>query len=231
MPDNVDHLVDVSASRSQYDFLSRQNYADVRITNNSLTPVAGPVWLVVSDISNSAVRLVNHTGQTAAGDRYIDLTSQLGDDQLYPGESMSVRLFFSGGFGGSFTFAIEVLGTPLPPVQVVVPDPVNDLVDISMGGVRYDFRTGQSYIDVTITNTSDTTLDEPVWLVISDSSNPSITVTNSDGLTASGDDYINLTGLLGDTQLSPGESIATRIYLGGLVLRLDLNLSVWGVVV
>ena len=231
-PDRVDHLVNVSTGRIHSDFWSRQSYVDVRITNNSSTPIGGPVWLVVSYISDSAVTLINHTGQTESGDRYIDLTSQLGDDQLYPGESISVQVFFSGGFGGNFTFSTQVLGTALDPVQPVIPNPIDDLVDISMNGIRYDFWSGHSYMDVTITNTSDTPFDQPVWLVISDISNPLITVTNSDGLTESGDYYLNLTSLLGDMKLLPGESISTRIYFGGgFAWRLKLKLSVWGVII
>ena len=230
-PDSVDHLLDVTVDRLRYDIWTRQSYTDVHISNNSSTPVAQPLWLAVSDISHAGVTLVNHMGQTESGDRYIDLSDRLSDGQLSPGESISARIFFRGGLFPRFTFTTHVLGSALAPIEVVTPDSVDEWVDISMGSIRRDFWTRQSYMDVTITNTSDFSIDQPVWLVISDLSNPSIVIANSSGHTESGDNYINLTSLMGGMPLAPGELISTRIYFSGFTWRLRLRLSVWGVMI
>ena len=63
-----------------------------------------------------------------------------------------------------------------------------------------------------ITNTSDRLLVSPVGLVIESISDPSVTLANSDGTTHDGKEYIDLSGLLGDGQLDPDESVSTRIY-------------------
>ncbi len=97
-------------------------------------------------------------------------------------------------------------------VEVFGPVPVDDLVNISLGRVRYDRRTRQFSANVTVTNTSGMLIVSPVWLTIESISNSAVTLANSDGTTVDGKEYIDLSGLLGDGQLDPGESIATRIY-------------------
>lgn len=67
-------------------------------------------------------------------------------------------------------------------------------------------------MNVTVTNTSEIVIDSPVWLVIESISNTSVTLADSDGETADGKEYIDLSELLIDGELYPEESVSTRIY-------------------
>lgn len=95
-----------------------------------------------------------------------------------------------------------------PDVQVSV----DDLVNVSSGRAAYDRWTGQFSVNVMVENTSDTVIDSPVWLVIESISNTSVTLAYSDGETADGKEYIDLSELLIDGELYPEESVSTRIY-------------------
>jgi len=97
-------------------------------------------------------------------------------------------------------------------VDVFGPVPVDDLVHLTYGYMRFDRRTGLMSMDVRITNTSDRTIISPVGLVIESISDSSVTLASSDGTTHDGKPYIDLSGLLGDGQLVPGESVTTRLY-------------------
>lgn len=79
-----------------------------------------------------------------------------------------------------------------------------------------------------VTNTSTTIIGEPVWLVIKDITDPAVTFLDADG-TTDGKPYIDLTSLLGDGQLAPGETIETRIYFNNPTRqRFELDTSVYG---
>ena len=113
------------------------------------------------------------------------------------------------------------------PTQVVV----DDLVSVSGDIVRYDRQTGQSSVEFTITNTSDTAIEGPIWLVIENISDPNITLANSDGTTSDGKLYIDLSTHLDDGRLDPGESVTIRLYFNNPDrLRFTFEPSVLGVI-
>ena len=113
-----------------------------------------------------------------------------------------------------------------PPIPL---EPVDDLVDTSVGGTRYNRRTGQFSCNVTVTNISETVINSPVWLVVVSISPDSIPVMNPDGFTGEGKPYFDLTDLLGDGALSPGESVVKRIYFDNPNrLRFTFESSVYG---
>jgi VCBS repeat-containing protein len=113
------------------------------------------------------------------------------------------------------------------PTQVVV----DDLVSVSGDIVRYDRQTGQSSVEFTITNTSDTAIEGPIWLVIENISDPNITLANSDGTTSDGKLYIDLSTHLDDGRLDPGESVTIRLYFNNPDrLRFTFESSVLGVI-
>ncbi len=89
---------------------------------------------------------------------------------------------------------------------------VDQLVSIYVGRASYNRRTGQFSINVTVTNTSDTIISEPVWLIIEGISNPNVTLASGDGITSDGKEYIDLSGLLGDGYLDTGESITSQVH-------------------
>jgi parallel beta-helix repeat protein len=97
-------------------------------------------------------------------------------------------------------------------VMLRVPVSVVAYVEITVGRVAYDRRAGEFSVNVTVTNTSDTVIDSPVWLVIESISNTSVTLADSDGMTTDGKEYIDLSYFLGNEWLDPCESVSTRVY-------------------
>jgi hypothetical protein len=85
-------------------------------------------------------------------------------------------------------------------------------VSIFIEHIGYDRQTGRFGVDVTVTNESEAAIMAPLWLVIESISAPSVTLADSNGITPDGKPYIDLSELLGDGQLDPGESITKRIY-------------------
>jgi hypothetical protein len=126
-----------------------------------------------------------------------------------------IALYLIDGLRGDHDITANgLIVEPGGPVFITRPTPIliNDLVGISSGLVSYDRRTGQFSANVTVKNTSATVVNSPVWLVIESISNPAVTLAGADGTTADGKPYIDLSGLLGDGKLAPGESISKRIY-------------------
>lgn len=107
---------------------------------------------------------------------------------------------------------------------------VDEYVGVNMGRLGYDRRTRQFSVGVTVTNTSAEVIGSPVQLVIESISSPSVTVANPDGTTPDGKPFLDLTPLLGDDQLAPGESVATRLYFNNPTRRrFSFDTSVRGV--
>lgn len=112
--------------------------------------------------------------------------------------------------------------------------PVNlsEYADITVGRVGYDRRTGRFSVSVTVANISAEVIGEPVWLVIESISNPLVTLANADGTTIDGKEYMDLSGLLGDGQLDPGETVVKRVYFNNPSrVRFTFEPSVRGVIV
>jgi PKD repeat protein len=110
-----------------------------------------------------------------------------------------------------------------------VPAAVDGLVSVSMGATRFDRRTSQTSIEVVVSNTSETVITGPVWIVIGGISDSTVTLAASDGLIGALP-YIDLTGFLGDGRLDPGESVTTRVYFNNpLRRRFTFSYSIWGV--
>ena len=92
-----------------------------------------------------------------------------------------------------------------------IPAPADTLVNISLGRTGYDRRTKQFSVEVAVENMSAEVIYSDVWLVIESISSPSVTA-DADGTTGDGKPYLDLSGLLGDGQLDPGETVYVRIY-------------------
>jgi hypothetical protein len=113
---------------------------------------------------------------------------------------------------GDGDFEATVISDGVLTRDEIGPLPVNGYVSISSGLVSFDRRTAKFSANVTVKNTSATVVNSPVWLVIQSISNPAVTLAGADGTTADGKPYLDLSGLLGDGKLAPGESISKRIY-------------------
>ena len=145
--------------------------------------------------------------------------------------SIPIPAVFEGSCTGSII--VESLDGGAKSISVVLKaiGPLTKDVNVTMGLVSFDRRTGQFSVDVNVKNTSTTEIGEPVWLVINSISNPGVTLASPDGKTADGKPYINLSGLLGDGKLSPGETISKRIYFNNPKrLNFTFTPSVRGVV-
>ncbi|MFH1883847.1 MAG: leucine-rich repeat domain-containing protein, partial [Planctomycetota bacterium] len=126
-------------------------------------------------------------------------------DSLSQGQE-GVTLQIDGDGDGEFEQSIITGPTLEAPVSV------DEYTETNLGRVGYDRRTRRFSVNATVTNTSDTAIGSPVWLVIESISNPGVTLANADGTTIDGKEYIDLSGLLGDGQLEPGESVTKRLY-------------------
>jgi hypothetical protein len=102
------------------------------------------------------------------------------------------------------------------------PQSVDNFVSVSTGPVTYDQRQRQYYTNIIVKNTSARVqISEPLWLVIETISHlPDLHLTTIGanrmialGMTSDRKPYIDLSKLLGDGKLSPGERIQKRIYL------------------
>ena len=111
------------------------------------------------------------------------------------------------------------------------PVSVDEYTETNLGRVGYDRRTGRFSVNATVTNTSNTAIGSPVWFVIESINNPGVTVANADGTTYDGKPYIELSGLLENALLCPGESVATRVYFNNPNrVRFTFQPSVWGMI-
>jgi len=106
----VDHLVSVSTDRVSYDRRTQEISVDVTVVNISSTAIGNPVWLVIESIGGTNVTLSGSSGTTGDGKPYIDLSGLLGDGQLDPGESVSVRVYFDNPGRSTFSFTPGVRG-------------------------------------------------------------------------------------------------------------------------
>ncbi len=108
--------------------------------------------------------------------------------------------------------------------QPSVPTAVDSLVSVSLGLMSYDRRTLQTKMQMTITNTSQTPIYGPVWIVIKAISDSTVKLVGSSGTTSDGYQYLNVTSLLGDGRLDPGEKISTWLSFSN-PLRRQFNFS------
>jgi len=112
------------------------------------------------------------------------------------------------------------------------PNSLDDSVRVSVANIGYDRHERQFSVDVTITNTSMIGIATPLWLVIESTSDPLITIVESDGRTADEKDYVDISRLLDNGQLEPNESVVNRLYFHNPEgLRFAFDPSVRGVIV
>ncbi len=91
------------------------------------------------------------------------------------------------------------------------PVAVNDRLKITLGSTRFDNRTGQTSVELTIRNVSATAITGPLWLAIGGIVDPGVSLIGVDGVMAKGLPYIDLSGILGDGMLSAGETVKVRL--------------------
>jgi len=200
---------------------------DTLVTNDATPELMGTV-----DGPDVAIE-VTVDGSTYAATNHGDGSWTLADDTISPAladGTYDVALTatdLAGNVGTDTTTNELTIETEGP----VTPEPVDDLVSISCGLVGYERRTGQFSVNLTVTNKSDKVISGPIWLVIDNISDSSITLANADGTTSDGKLYIDLSKHLNDGRLDPGESVRVRLYFyNPKRLRFTFAPSVRGVI-
>ena len=102
----------ISYKPMQFDPESGRCSVEVFVSNTSLLPIQGPIWLIVKVISDPSVTVVGKTGMTPDGDPYVDLTPLLGDGRLDPDETIVKLLTFSNPQQKHFTATVAVRTMP-----------------------------------------------------------------------------------------------------------------------
>ena len=101
---------------------------------------------------------------------------------------------------------LESIQDPLAGLEVV-----DDYIQQSAAGTRFDRRTGLFSLSLTIENISDITLLPSFIVVVTSISSPDVTVADADGETLDGKPYWDYSSLLVGGQLPPGESVVRRV--------------------
>ena len=114
---DLDDLDDVTpAVRAEYGATTLTEERSILTTTMSLRntgtyPVAGRLVLVVSNLSDAAVAVLNPDGRTPDGRPYLDLSADLPDGVLNPGEATAPRaLRFTNPNRQRFTYDLTALG-------------------------------------------------------------------------------------------------------------------------
>jgi len=157
---------------------------------------------------------ISRIGDGASQDfRAVDIPIVLGSTHSYeigwsssPSDTPDATLVVDADGDGVFEQTITC------GAELRLPVSVDDHVQLQLGRVSFDRRTGQFSVAVTVTNTSTTVIDSPLWLVIESISSAGVTLAGSDGTTTDGKGYLDLTPLLGDGHLGPGETVQMRVF-------------------
>ena len=108
---------------------------------------------------------------------------------------------------------------------------LSDLVHVSLDTLRHSRATDQSSVAVTITNTSNKIISSPLRFAVKSVSPPGVTLVSPGGITQDGYTSYDIAGLLGDGKLSPGETIATRVFFANPAReRFTFTVGVYGLV-
>jgi len=105
----VDTLVTTTLGSTRYDLRTGRTSVLMTITNVSPTVIRGPLWVVITSISDG-ITLAGGSGFTSDGHWYVDVSSLLSGGQLNPGQSVSVRLSFNNPLRRRFNFLYSIRG-------------------------------------------------------------------------------------------------------------------------
>jgi len=105
----VDTLVTTTLGSTRYDLRTGRTSVLMTITNVSQTVIRGPLWIVITSISDG-ITLANGSGITTDNYLYVDVSSLLSGGQLNPGQSVSVWLSFNNPLRKRFSFLYSIRG-------------------------------------------------------------------------------------------------------------------------
>ncbi len=113
---DVTSMLTITYYGTQYNRSTHNTSFYGTVTNNTSTPIQGPIWLSWLNLSPSTVSVLQPTGTLPSGAPYFDLTALAGGDGiLNPGETTTARSFsLYNPNNVRYTFESQVLGV-LPP--------------------------------------------------------------------------------------------------------------------
>ena len=106
----IDTLVTTTLGSTRYDLRTGRTSVLMTITNVSQTGIRGPLWVVITSISDPGVTPANGNGITSDEYWYVDVSSLLSGGQLNPGQSVSVWLSFNNPLRRRFNFLYSIRG-------------------------------------------------------------------------------------------------------------------------
>lgn len=105
--------------RLGYDLRSKTSYLAVSLKNNSASPVASPVRVIIGSLTDPAVTVANPDGTTSGGKPYFDYTVPSGS--LAPGETTASKSWkFNNPLRKRFNYTIESIQASEPENQAPV---------------------------------------------------------------------------------------------------------------
>jgi len=197
---------------------------DVTLWTGETLTLAGSF---VDPVDYSFVGTVDYGDGPVALALNADRTFQLCKSFAVAGDyTVTVTITDDGGASDVETFQVTVLQAPM--------EPIDALVGVYSGRLAYDRSTGLYSLCVTVTNTSDTDIDGPIYIAVRNIDDPSVTLANADGMTHLDDPYMDLSDLpeLADGRLSVDESVTAILYFDNPQnLRFDFDVSVYAAVI
>jgi len=121
-PEAVTDLLSIVVDEVGYDHQNALLSVNVTVTNVSAMLIGSPLWVVAETTSAPGVSLASYEGKTASDEKYVNLSSRLGDGQLEPGESVEKRLYFRNPENVRFTFEPSVRGVILEGTETTALD-------------------------------------------------------------------------------------------------------------
>jgi hypothetical protein len=106
----VDTLVRTTLGSTRYDLRTGRTSVLMTITNVSQTVIRGPLWVVITSISDPGITLAGSSGITADNYLYVDVSNLLSGGRLEPGQSVSVWLSFNNPLRRRFNFLYSIRG-------------------------------------------------------------------------------------------------------------------------
>ena len=103
LPD-LDEHVSIVLGHFHYDRATGQSIGSVTLTNTSQETLLVPARLIFDAISHPSVSLANADGLTPYGSPYVCMQPYFTDDDLLPGEVLTIELFFNNPFRVRFQF-------------------------------------------------------------------------------------------------------------------------------
>jgi len=133
-----------------------------------------------------------------------------------------------GDFEVSLTTGAELTGNDIVTQYQVL----DDYLSIRVGNAGYDHKREEVNLDLTLTNISDEiVIGVPLYVELKSASDPNVTLASGESGRARGRPWADVSDMLGDGRLDPGETVTGRVALKNPEgIRFTFELSVRGII-